>query len=551
MKVQQTKKSDEIKVSKQIHILIVDDAKDILDALNDILEMEFEELTIHLASNVNQAISLTQQYKPDIALLDIKLGQDNGLDLIPELKSIHANIACIMMTAYRDNEFTVAAVRLGASDYLYKPVKPSDLIQTISRVLEHQKIKYEIVKAERRFHTIFEQAAQWLFVINSDGQLIDANKSALEFMNINKNKMAGKFLYDTPWFLSSLDSVVVLKEGLSSISNGMIFSAEFNVLDEDKKYHFFEIYMNPIIDDENNYDQIVVECRNITDRKKAEDEILTLNSTLELRVKNRTIELEQSLLLLTEENKERKKAEDLFRKAKEEAEQASAAKSDFMSRMSHELRTPMNAILGFGQLLDMTSNNLNDDQHENIKEILRAGDHLLFLINQVLDLTGIESGELEVALEKTNLDDVLKQCSNLFSSQFEERQLTQIDNISGKDYFILGDFSRIKQIIYNLLSNAVKYNSDNGTVTLDAKIMNENRLRICITDTGEGLSDEDIANLFTPFDRLNSTFNVEGMGIGLVISKSLVELMGGSIGVESTHGEGSTFWFELELADIE
>lgn len=551
MMVQQTNNHGEIKGLRQIHILIVDDAQDILDALNDILEMEFEEWTIHLASNVEQAKLLTQQHKPDIALLDIKLGQDNGLDLIPELKSIHANIACIMMTAYRDNEFTVAAVRLGANDYLYKPVKPADLIQTLSRVLEHQRVKYEIEKSERRFHTIFEQAAQWLFIINNDGQLIDANKSALDFINKNKNEVTGKALYDTPWFLSSLDSVTILKEGLYSVSNGVLFTAELNILNEGKKQQFLELYMNPIIDDENNVEQIVVECRNITERKKAEEEIKALNSTLELRVKERTLELEQSLLLLTEENRERKKAEDLFRKARDEAEQASAAKSDFMSRMSHELRTPMNAILGFGQLLGMTSDNFNAEQHENVNEILRAGDHLLFLINQVLDLTGIESGELEVSLDKISLDDVIKQCTDLFSSQFEERQLTQIDNISGKDYFILGDFSRTKQILYNLLSNAVKYNSENGTVTLDAKITDENRLRICIADTGDGLPDEDVENLFTPFDRLNSTFNVEGMGIGLVISKSLVELMGGSIGVESTPGEGSTFWFELELVDKE
>lgn len=527
----------------QEHILIVDDDPDILASLKDVLELEFDDCVIVLASNVTQAKLLAQESKPDIALLDIKLGQDSGLDLIPELKSIHPSIACIMMTAYRDNKYTIKAVRFGANDYLYKPVKPHELIQTITRLLQHQHIQREIEKADRRFHTVFEQATQWLFLLDNKGCLIDVNQMAMNFIHELKETVFGTIFWDSPWYASSSEAQKIIKTGVSEANSGVLFNAEFNVIDKEQNNQIFELYMKPIFDDEDKVEQIVIECRNITGRKKAEEEIKALNTTLELRVKERTSELEQTIMLLKEENKERKKAE-------EHAEKANAAKSDFLSRMSHELRTPMNAILGFGQLLELDSARLNDSQQDHVKEILNASNHLLSLINEVLDLTEIESGKLEVSMDEISLDDVVKQCISLMKPLAEAHQVKQIDNISGKGYKLNADFTRLKQALLNLLSNAVKYNRDNGTITLDCEVVDNKRLRISIIDTGEGLAKKDIVKLFSSFERLNTRFNVQGTGIGLVITKHLIELMGGSIGVESEQGKGSTFWIELKLAQF-
>ena len=546
---QQTVNNLKVKASGQMRVLIVDDDIDILDSLKDILELEIEDCFIELASNVEHAKLLTQQIRPDIALLDIKIGQENGLELIQELKLISPDIVCIMMTAFRDNEYTITAVRFGANDYLYKPIKPQELILTVTRLFQEQRVKRAAAIAERRFFTVFEQSTQWLFLVDEYGQLIDANQMAMNFISNEKYELIGKTFWNSPWFAFSLEAQKIIQKGLSVVNTGKLFNSELTVVDDKQKRFTFELYMKPILNDKNEVEQVVIESRNITDRKKAEEEIRQLNSTLELRVKQRTTELEESLLLITDENKERKKAENLYKKAKEEAEKASAAKSDFLSRMSHELRTPMNAILGFGQLLEIESVNFTEQQKKFIAEILVAGEHLLLLINQVLNLTEIESGNLEVNMETVNLTDVISQCTSLIYPLIKKRNLKLIDNISSEKYILEADFTRLKQILLNLFSNAVKYNTDNGIITLDGEIIDGNKLRIKITDAGNGISEDDIGKLFTSFERLNKNNNVEGTGIGLVITKNLLELMDGTIGVASTLGQGSTFWFELKLAN--
>ena len=232
--------------------------------------------------------------------------------------------------------------------------------------------------------------------------------------------------------------------------------------------------------------------------------------------------------------------------AKSTAEKANLAKSDFLSSMSHELRSPLNAILGFAQLIESGSPPLTPRQKSNIDQILLAGWYLLDLINEILDLALIESGKLLLSLEPMSLNDVMSDCQAMIEPQAQKSGIQLTFPQFDYPYFVKADRTRVKQILINLLSNSIKYNRTGGTVMVNYSANTAERIRISITDTGEGLSVENLSNLFQPFNRLGrETGTEEGTGIGLVVSKRLVELMGGEIGAESTVGEGSVFWIEL------
>ncbi|MGQ0618650.1 MAG: PAS domain-containing hybrid sensor histidine kinase/response regulator [Panacagrimonas sp.] len=236
-------------------------------------------------------------------------------------------------------------------------------------------------------------------------------------------------------------------------------------------------------------------------------------------------------------------------RAKFAAEKANLAKSDFLSSMSHELRSPLNAILGFAQLMDSDSPPATPAQKESIGQILHAGWYLLELINEILDLAVVESGKLSLSEEPVSLAEVMLECQAMIEPQGQQRGIRLSFPRFDSPCFVLGDATRLKQVLINLLSNAIKYNRPDGTVVVDFSTSPRKRTRISVSDTGEGLSAEKLTQLFQPFNRLGQEGSgEEGTGIGLVVSKRLVELMGGSIGVESTVGEGSVFWFELGSA---
>ncbi|WP_157045786.1 PAS domain-containing hybrid sensor histidine kinase/response regulator [Polaromonas sp. JS666] len=255
-------------------------------------------------------------------------------------------------------------------------------------------------------------------------------------------------------------------------------------------------------------------------------------------------------LLIGTDNSVRKQVEVALKEAMAVAEKANLAKSDFLSSMSHELRTPLSAILGFAQLIESGTPQPTPSQKRSVDQILQAGWYLLELINEILDLALIESGRLSLSLEPVSLAEVMLECETLVESQAAKRGIRVTFPQFSLPCFVKADRTRLKQVLINLLSNAIKYNTSGGTVVLKCVNVSPQRIRICVEDTGEGLNPAKIAQLFQPFNRLGQEANTEqGTGIGLVMTKRLIELMGGAIGVESIVGQGSVFWIEMDLTE--
>jgi PAS domain S-box-containing protein len=246
---------------------------------------------------------------------------------------------------------------------------------------------------------------------------------------------------------------------------------------------------------------------------------------------------------------DRARIEKALREAKEEADRANHAKSDFLSRMSHELRTPLNSILGFGQLLDRQA--ANDTQRTRVRYILSAGRHLLSLINEVLDISRIEAGNLQLSLEPVCLEEAMSEAIDLMRPLAAEREIRLAASCPlDTTTYVLADRQRFKQVLLNLLTNAVKYTAMQGRVSVAFNDSGNGNMRVLVRDTGAGIPAQKLSRLFTPFDRLGAEQStVEGTGLGLALCQRLVEAMHGCIGVDSTVGDGSTFWVELPQAE--
>ncbi|MGE0487466.1 MAG: ATP-binding protein [Gammaproteobacteria bacterium] len=269
--------------------------------------------------------------------------------------------------------------------------------------------------------------------------------------------------------------------------------------------------------------------RDITPRKTLEAALQDANVVLERRVHERTAELEQ---------------------ARFDAEAANRSKDRFLSHMSHELRTPMNAVLGFARLLLLDGDNpLNADQRESVQEIVTAGEHLLGLLNEVLDLARIEAGKLELTLGTVLVTPLVDDCLALLQVELAAHGITvRHQPVPGEPVKVEADPRRLRQVLLNLLSNAVKYGHDGGTITVRSRADTDARVRIEIIDEGAGIAPEQCARLFEPFARLASHDGIPGTGLGLVLARQLVEAMHGSLGVDSVPGRGSTFYVCLPAA---
>lgn len=397
-----------------------------------------------------------------------------------------------------------------------------------SRYVQSQQ---QTLENEERLSSFVKNTFDAIIHIDIFGKVLSANPAIEKQFGYKPDELIGeniKILMPEPYrgehddylqtYLKTGKSTVInmVREVTALRKNGSTFPMELNV-------------SVSVVNGEKSYMGII---RDISERKEAEKELQHAYSMLEERIHERTQELQESKNL---------------------AEQNNQAKSEFLSRMSHELRTPMNAILGFAQLMQVSTKEPLPQSHQNrTTQILTAGNHLLELINEVLDLSSIEAGKITVALEPVCLTSLVEEVLTVIRPMSQKFNITLLDQIAfDKNIYVLADKTRLKQVLLNLVSNGIKYNRNKGSVTISAYTKESSWICIDVVDTGIGIPEDKMNQLFDPFNRLGAESGaIEGTGIGMTISKKLIEVMNGAIGVESVEGEGSTFSISLPACNF-
>ena len=471
------------------------------DVLNKITPADISDPQEVIARAKALSQELATTIKPGFEALVFKASR--GIEDIYELTYIRKDgsrfPAVVSVTALRDDQGAIIGYLLIGTDNTARKQIEAEQKQLAQRLRDHQ------------FYTrsLFESNIDALITTDPSGIITDVNKQMEALTGCTRDELIGApfkgYFTDPDQAETSIKLV---------LSEKKVTDYELTARARDGKETVVSYNATTLYDRDRRLQGVFAAARDVTERKRL-DQVL----------QEKNVELES---------------------ARSVAEKANLAKSEFLSSMSHELRSPLNAILGFAQLMESDSPAPTPAQNQSIAQILRAGWHLLKLIDEILDLAKVESGQVPLSREPVSLAEVMLECQSMIELQAQQRGIRMTFPQFDIPYFVLADRTRVKQILINLLSNAIKYNIKQGTVEVECTESTPGRIRVSIRDTGAGLYQEQMAQLFQAFNRLGQEAGgEEGTGIGLVVAKQLVELMGGVIGVESTIGVGSVFWFEL------
>ncbi len=406
------------------------------------------------------------------------------------------------------------------TDVLYNASVYKDVSGKVLGVFAAARDITALKQASQYARSLLEASLDPLVTISPEGKITDVNEGSVKVTGVAREKLIGTD------FSNYFTEPEKARQGYQQVfAKGFVTDYALTILHREGGLTDVLYNASTYKDVSGNVLGVFAAARDITARKQVEAERQRLDRVL----RETNLELQG---------------------AKFEAERANRAKSDFLSNMSHELRSPLNAILGFAQLIDTGSPPPTEEQKDSTEQILQAGWYLLELINEILDLAQIESGKLSLSTESISLDEVLRDCQAMIEPEARKSGIRVGFPEREHRLFVSADRTRVKQVFVNLLSNAIKYNRVGGSVEVTCIACPGERVRVSFEDSGEGLAPDKLAQLFQPFNRLGQQDGLkEGTGIGLVVSKQLVELMGGSIGVESTVGVGSVFWVEFNAAD--
>ena len=407
--------------------------------------------------------------------------------------------AVVSVTALRDAENAIIGYLLIGTD------------NTARQQVEAEQQRLDQRLRDQQFYTrsLIESIVDALITTDPAGVISDVNEQTVALTGRSRDELIG-----TPFKQYFTDPLRAQQCIERVLSEKKVTNYELTIRNPDRHETVVSCNATPFYDRDRTLRGVIAAARDVTERKRLDR---TLHET--------NLELQGAKII---------------------AERANQAKSDFLSSMSHELRSPLNAILGFAQLVDSGTPSPTPAQKDSVDQILQAGWYLLELINEILDLSLIESGKLSMSPEPMALAEVLADCQAMIEPQARKSGIAVHFLAPDAPLHVRADRTRVKQLFVNLLSNAIKYNRVGGTVEVRCQALPGDRIRISFQDQGEGLGADKLAQLFQPFNRLGQESGVEeGTGIGLVVCKHLVELMGGSIGVDSTVGVGSVFWVDL------